>query len=51
MFRIAHLGYYDFLDLVAVLGALEVSLLKVGHKVELGSGVRAAQNVFLRHSS
>jgi aspartate aminotransferase-like enzyme len=51
MFRIAHLGYYDFLDLVAVLGALEISLLKVGHKVELGSGVRAAQNVFLRHSS
>ena len=51
MFRIAHLGYYDFLDLVAVLGALEISLLKMGHKVELGSGVRAAQNVFLRHSS
>jgi len=51
MFRIAHLGYYDFLDLVAVLGALEIVLQKVGHKVELGSGVRAAQNVFLRHSS
>jgi aspartate aminotransferase-like enzyme len=51
MFRIAHLGYYDFLDLVAVLGALEITLQKVGHKVELGSGVRAAQNVYLRHSS
>jgi aspartate aminotransferase-like enzyme len=51
MFRIAHLGYYDFLDLVAVLGALEIVLQKVGHKVELGSGVRAAQNVYLRHSS
>ena len=48
MFRIAHLGYYDFLDLVAVLGALEITLLKVGHKVELGSGVRAAQGVYLR---
>jgi aspartate aminotransferase-like enzyme len=48
MFRIAHLGYYDFLDLVAVLGALEIALLKVGHKVELGSGVRAAQSVYLR---
>ena len=47
MFRIAHLGYYDFLDLLAVLGALEIALLKVGHKVELGSGVRAAQNVYL----
>jgi len=50
MFRIAHLGYYDFLDLVAVLGGLEIALQKVGHKVELGSGVRAAQNVYLRHS-
>jgi aspartate aminotransferase-like enzyme len=48
IFRIAHLGYFDFLDLLAVLGALEISLLKVGHKVELGSGVRAAQNVYLR---
>jgi len=48
MFRIAHLGYYDFLDLLAVLGALEISLQKVGHKVELGSGVRAAQVVYLR---
>jgi aspartate aminotransferase-like enzyme len=51
MFRIAHLGYYDFLDLLAVLGALEIVLQKVGHKVELGRGVRAAQNVYLRHSS
>jgi aspartate aminotransferase-like enzyme len=51
MFRIAHLGYYDFLDLVAVLGGLEIALQKVGHKVELGGGVRAAQNVYLRHSS
>ena len=48
MFRIAHLGYYDFLDLIAVLGALEMALLKLGHKVELGSGVRAAQQVYLR---
>lgn len=48
MFRIAHLGYYDFLDLIAVLGALEMALMKLGHKVELGSGVRAAQQVYLR---
>jgi aspartate aminotransferase-like enzyme len=48
MFRIAHLGYYDFLDLLAVLGALEITLYKLGHKMELGSGVRAAQNVYLR---
>ncbi len=51
MFRLAHLGYYDFLDLMAVLGALEIALLKVGHKVDLGSGVRAAQNVYLRREA
>jgi aspartate aminotransferase-like enzyme len=51
MFRLAHLGYYDFLDLMAVLGALEIALLKVGHKVELGSGVRAAQNLYLRREA
>jgi aspartate aminotransferase-like enzyme len=51
MFRIAHLGYYDFLDTMAILGALEIALTKVGHNVELGSGVRAAQNVYLRRSS
>jgi len=34
-----------------VLGALEIALLKVGHKVDLGSGVRAAQNVYLRREA
>ena len=51
MFRVAHLGYFDFLDLLAVLGGLEITLQKIGAKVELGSGVRAAQNVYLRQSS
>ncbi len=48
--RVAHLGYYDALDLFAVLAALEIVLLKLGYKVELGRGVRAAQEVYLRHS-
>lgn len=51
IFRLAHLGYYDAADLFAVLAALEIVLLKVGHKVELGSGVRAAQEVYLKHSA
>ncbi len=48
MFRIAHLGYYDYLDAVGVIGALEHVLLKVApsHKFELGAGVRAVQEVF-----
>jgi aspartate aminotransferase-like enzyme len=50
IFRLAHLGYYDAADLFAVLAALEIVLLKVGYKVELGSGVRAAQEVYLRRA-
>jgi aspartate aminotransferase-like enzyme len=51
MFRVAHLGYYDVLDLFAVIGGLEIALKQIGCKVELGSGVRAAQNVYLRRST
>ncbi len=50
LFRLAHLGYFDMVDLFAFFGALEVCLLKLGHKVELGSSVRAAQEVYLRHA-
>ncbi len=47
IFRLAHLGYYDMPDLFAVLAALEITLHKLGHKCELGAGVRAAQHVYL----
>ena len=50
IFRLAHLGYYDFLDLVSVMAALEIALVKLGRTVELGSGVRAAQEAYLRAS-
>ena len=48
LFRIAHLGYYDYLDTVAILGALEQVLLRVGAPMELGAGLRAAQQVYAR---
>jgi aspartate aminotransferase-like enzyme len=51
IFRLAHLGYYDAADLFAVLAALEIVLVKLGHKVELGAGVKAAQEVYLRRSA
>jgi aspartate aminotransferase-like enzyme len=50
IFRLAHLGYYDIADLFAVFAALEIALLKLGQKVELGSGVRAVQEVYLSHA-
>jgi aspartate aminotransferase-like enzyme len=48
LFRIAHLGYYDYLDAIGVIGALEHVLVKVApaHHFELGAGVRAVQEAF-----
>ena len=47
LFRIAHIGYYDYLDTVGVLAALEHVLADLtGRKVEFGSAVRAAQEVY-----
>jgi len=51
IFRLAHLGYYDVADLFAIFAALEIALLKLGQKVELGSSVRAVQEVYLKHAA
>ena len=51
LFRLAHLGYYDVADLFAVVAALEVVLKQLGHRAELGSGVRAAPAVYLQTDS
>ncbi len=49
LFRIAHIGYYDYLDTVGILGALEHVLARVtGKPVEYGAAVRAAQEVYAR---
>src|SRR6266513_4863935 len=47
LFRIAHIGYYDYLDTVGILASLEHVLAKVTAKpVEYGAAVRAAQEVY-----
>jgi aspartate aminotransferase-like enzyme len=52
LFRIAHLGYYDYLDTIGILAALEHVLVRVtGTAVEYGSAVRAAQMVYARAAS
>ena len=49
LFRIAHIGYYDYLDTVGVLAALEQVIAEVTHNsVEFGSAGRAAQEVYAR---
>jgi aspartate aminotransferase-like enzyme len=50
LFRIAHIGYYDYLDTVGILAALEHVLTAVTDKpVDYGTAVRAAQEVFARN--
>ena len=46
IFRIAHLGYFDFMDLFAMVAALEIILNANGHPVVYGSGVAAVQQIY-----
>ena len=49
LFRIAHIGYYDYLDTIGILGALEHVLGRVARKtVDYGVALRAAQEVYAR---
>lgn len=47
IFRIAHMGFADTMDVLIAISALEMALVRIGYPVELGSGVKAAQKVFL----
>jgi len=52
LFRIAHIGYYDYLDTIGILGALEHVLARLTDRgVEYGAAVRAAQEVYARSQS
>jgi aspartate aminotransferase-like enzyme len=46
IFRIAHLGYFDFADLFGVVAELEIILAANGHPVQFGKGVAAVQKVY-----
>jgi aspartate aminotransferase-like enzyme len=46
IFRIAHLGYFDFADLFAVIAELELILAGRGLPVEFGAGVAAVQKIY-----
>lgn len=45
IFRIGHLGYVDGLDLMAGITALEITLSRLGWPIEVGAGMRAAEQV------
>ena len=46
VFRIGHLGYYDRLDIVRGLSAIEQTLASMGFPVQRGAAVAAAEAVF-----
>ena len=49
LFRIAHIGYYDYLDTIGILAALEHVLARTtGRAVDYGAAVKAAQEVYAR---
>jgi serine---pyruvate transaminase len=45
--RIAHCGYFGAFDILTAVAALEMTLIELGHELELGAGVAAAQRTFL----
>jgi aspartate aminotransferase-like enzyme len=46
IFRVTHMGYYDHLDMVALMAALELALRDLGWKFELGAGVAGMQRAY-----
>jgi aspartate aminotransferase-like enzyme len=50
IFRISHLGYYDDMDMLAVVAGLERSLAVHGHAFTPGTGVAATQSALLEEN-
>jgi aspartate aminotransferase-like enzyme len=46
IFRVAHLGYFDFADLFSVIAGLEIILNTNGYPVKYGTGVSAVQEFY-----
>ncbi len=45
IFRVAHLGYADTMDVITAIAAIERGLHAFGYDFELGSGVRTAEEI------
>ena len=44
--RLAHMGHVDQFDILAAIAGVELVLKEMGHPLEIGAGVTAAQRVF-----
>jgi serine---pyruvate transaminase len=50
IFRIAHMGFIDTVDLLGTIGGLESVLSELGYQVEFGAGLRAAQEILTKEA-
>ena len=50
IFRIAHLGYFDIVDLFGLIAELELILESNGVAVKLGTGVAAVEQYYAAHA-
>ncbi|MDD5253450.1 MAG: alanine--glyoxylate aminotransferase family protein [Candidatus Omnitrophota bacterium] len=48
VFRFAHMGFIEEFDIIAGIACLEKVLKELGYSFELGAGVKAAEEVFLK---
>ena len=48
LIRIAHMGFIEEFDIIAGISCLEKVLSQMGHKFTLGTGVKAAEEIFLK---
>ena len=52
LFRIAHLGYFDYMDTLALIGALEHIAIDVLHlPIQLGQALAAAQQTYAKRAA
>ena len=51
IFRIAHLGYFDIVDLFGLVAELELILEANGVAVKLGTGVAAVEQYYAKHAA
>ncbi|MEW6618742.1 MAG: alanine--glyoxylate aminotransferase family protein [bacterium] len=50
IFRVAHMGYAEMFDVIMAISALEMILMDIGYKFEIGAGVKAAEEALQKLS-
>jgi len=51
IFRIGHMGYCSPADILQIIGIVEIGLKKMGKPIELGQGIRKAQEIYIEQEA